>query len=91
MCGAAPVLLDAYQLNVEQYLLAEALFEVLILGAFVAMLWWKRPSVAACGVAGGLLGLAALARTIGLVLIVPVVAYCLLRRMGVLRHLDSVR
>ena len=66
VAGAAPVLLDAYQLNVEQYLLAEALFEVLILGAFVAMLWWKRPSAAACGVAGGLLGLAALARTIGL-------------------------
>src|SRR5438270_232227 len=58
VAGAAPVLLDAYQLNVEQYLLAEALFEVLILGAFVAMLWWKRPSVAACGAAGGLLGLA---------------------------------
>ena len=87
VAGAAPVLLDAYQLNVEQYLLAEALFEVLILGAFVAMLWWKRPSVAACGVAGGLLGLAALARTIGLVLIVPVMAYLLLRRMGLLRPL----
>ena len=47
VAGAAPVLLDAYQLNVEQYLLGEALFEFLILGAFVAMLWWKRPSVAA--------------------------------------------
>jgi hypothetical protein len=85
--GAVPILLDAYQLNVEQYLLAEALFEILIVGALVALLWTKRPSLITCCAGGGLLGLAALARTIGLVLIVPVVGYLLLRRLGLLRPL----
>ncbi|MEV5960590.1 glycosyltransferase family 2 protein [Kribbella sp. NPDC051952] len=73
--AAAPILLDAYQVQIEQNVMAETTFDVLL----VAILWlllgrgapgWKR--AAAVGV---LLGAAFAVRTIGLVLIVAVVLY----------------
>lgn len=82
---AAPPLLDAYIAGSEQMLLSESLFTVLVVGAIVLLLWRPaRPPVIATAVAGGMLGLAATTRTIGLV-VTAVVAVLLVRRLGVLR------
>ena len=50
--ATAPVLLDGYQLNIEQYILTEALFELLVVGSCAALLWWRRPGPGAAALAG---------------------------------------
>jgi len=82
---AAPVLLDGYMVDIEQYLLAESMFILLVTAALVLLTWRSRPSVAWCAAAGGLLGAAALTRSVGLALIAPVLLYCLCRWFGVVR------
>ncbi len=69
--AAAPTLLDAYQLNIEQYILAEALFELLIVGGCAALLWRRPLGIGAAALAGLLLAGAALTRSIGTVAILP--------------------
>ncbi|EIV96560.1 hypothetical protein [Frankia sp. QA3] len=83
--AAAPVLLDAYELVIEHYVMAETLFAVLLVAAIIALTWSPRPSVGACGLAGLLLAGAGLVRTIGVAIAVLVVGYLLLRRVGWLR------
>ena len=58
--AAAPVLFDAYQLDIEQHILSEALFTVLVVAALAVLLWRSRPSFAACAGAGVLLAAAGL-------------------------------
>src|SRR5207244_10676486 len=83
--AAAPALLDAYVVGSEQMLLSEPLFTALVVGAVGLLLWRPgRPSLLASLLAGGLLGLAATTRTVGLVLI-AVVAVVLFMRLGPLR------
>jgi len=82
--AAAPVLLDGYQLDIEQFILSETLFSVLLLGAF-AVLFWLRPVLLcrhAAGV-GGLLAAASLVRVVALPLLVLVAGHLLVRRIGV--------
>jgi hypothetical protein len=83
--GAAPVLLDGYQVYIEQFVLAEAFFEILLVGALALLLAWRRPPLAACVAAGALLGWAAVTRTIGVLVIVPVLAYLVVARVGATR------
>ena len=81
--AAAPILLDAYQLQIEQNILSEVVFEALVLGAVVLLLWKRRPlSFPVLAVAGALLGLAASVRVVGLVLVVPAVAFALVAGPG---------
>jgi dolichyl-phosphate-mannose-protein mannosyltransferase len=77
--AAAPVLFDAYELNLEQHVLSEALFTLLIVVALVALLWRSRPSLAACIATGILLAAAALTRSVGLALIAPALAFAIAR------------
>ncbi|KJE19800.1 hypothetical protein FF36_05921 [Frankia torreyi] len=88
--AAAPILLDAYELVIEHYVMAETLFAVLLVAAIVALTWSPRPSVWACGLAGLLLAGAGLVRTIGVALAVLVVGYLVLRRVGWLRFATFV-
>jgi hypothetical protein len=83
--AAAPVLLDAYQVVIEHFLMAEAVFVALLVAGLVALLWSARPSVWACGVAGGCLAAAALIRPVGAGLGVLAAGYLLARRLGWLR------
>lgn len=83
--GAAPILLDGYQIYLEQFVLAETLFVFLVVGALVALLWADRPPPAACAAAGALLAAAALTRTVGVLLLVPAAGYVLLRQLGIRR------
>lgn len=77
--AAAPVLFDAYELNIEQHVLSEALFTLLVVLALVVLLWRERPSLGACVVTGILLAAAALTRSVGLALIAPAVAFAIAR------------
>ncbi len=77
--AAAPVLFDAYELNLEQHVLSEALFTLLVVGALVVLLWRSRPSLEACIAAGILLAAAALTRSVGLALIAPALAFAIVR------------
>jgi hypothetical protein len=83
--AAVPVLFDAYLIDLEQYLLAESMFILLVMTALALLVWRTRPSFAACALAGALVGSAALTRTVGLTLILPVLLYCILRWFGVAR------
>lgn len=79
--AAAPVLLDAYQLQIEQNIMSETLFEALILGAVVVLIW-KRPTYATLAVAGVLFGLGMTVRVVGGVLILPAVAFAVVAGSG---------
>lgn len=72
--AAIPVLFDAYQLNIEHYLLAETMFEVLLVGSCAVLLWRRRPGIVAAGTGGLLLAGAALTRANGIVVLLPALA-----------------
>jgi hypothetical protein len=88
--GVAPLLFDAFQLNAEQWVLSEAWFESLMAAALVVFLWNAKPRVWQCAVAGLLLAGAAITRFDGAILLLPAVAYLLLRRVGILRIVTLV-
>ncbi|HMF82390.1 MAG TPA: hypothetical protein VKI01_03885 [Acidimicrobiia bacterium] len=80
--AAGPVLLDAYQLQIEQNIMSEPLFEALIL-AGVVLLLWKRPlTFPVLAIGGALLGLSATVRAIGVALVVPAVVFALVAGRG---------
>jgi hypothetical protein len=75
----APVLLDAYQLQIEQMIMPDTLFEALIVGGLAILLWptsarlgWRRLVVA-----GIVLGTSATVAQVGEALILPAVIYLL--------------
>ena len=80
--AAAPLLLDAYQLQMEQTIMPDVTFEALITTGLVILLWKPRPTVNALALGGFALGLSATVRQVGEVLIVPAVAVCLLSARG---------
>ena len=75
--AAVPVLYDAYQVQLEQQVMSDALFMVLLAAVVVLLCWQDRVSMRVAVVAGVLVGLAALVRSVGLPVLV-VVAVCLL-------------
>ena len=80
--ATAPVLLDAYQLDIEHYVLAETLFEALLVARV------RRPAVAApagiaaAAIAGLLFAGVALTRANGFVVIAPALMTVLCLRWG---------
>jgi hypothetical protein len=80
--AAVPVLLDAYQLQIEQNIMSETLFQALILGAVVALLWKRPLTLPVLAVGGALFGLAATVRAVGVVLVVPGVVFALVVGTG---------
>lgn len=83
--ATVPVLLDMLQVTVEHYILTETLFQALVLGALVLLVWRDRPGWAETGAAGLLLAAATLTRTVGIVLVLPALAFVLVRRLGAVR------
>jgi len=78
--AAAPVLLDAYQLQLEQTIMPDVLFETMIAAAIVVLLW--RPGRWPLAAGALLLGATVTVREIGAVLIVPVVVFAALTVRG---------
>ena len=77
--ATVPILLDAYQLQIEQNLMSEALFEALILAAVAVLLWKRRPGYGALAVAGVLLGTAVTVRLVAAPLVIPAAGFALAR------------
>ena len=80
--AVAPVLLDAYQLQLEQMIMPDVLFEALIVAGLVVLLW--RPAVTwrTALAAGLLLGAAVPVRQVGEILLLPALCYVLLFTPG---------
>jgi Dolichyl-phosphate-mannose-protein mannosyltransferase len=69
---AAPILLSAYQIQIEHFIMSDPLFIFLLVAALAALLWNETPGWIECAVAGLLLGTAAIVRSEGLPVIVAV-------------------
>jgi len=76
--AVAPVLLDAYQLQLEQTIMPDAAFETMITAGLVLLLWRRRPGLPLVAAGALALGAATTVREIGAVLIVPVMIFALL-------------
>lgn len=74
-----PVLLSAYTIQIEHFLLSDTLFGFLIMVAVVIMMWWPDPPSWACAVAGVLLGGAAVVRAQGVAVLIIFVVFLLIR------------
>ncbi len=75
--GVAPLLLDGYQVQIEEMIMSETWFVALLVAALWFLLgarglsWWRAL------LAGGLVGLAMFVRIIGAVVIVPLACFAL--------------
>src|SRR5215813_12292198 len=76
--ATAPVLLDGYQLQIEQTIMPDVMFEACIVAGLAALLWHPRPRTALIITGGLFLGASATARQVGEVFILPALAYLLI-------------
>lgn len=77
-----PVLYDGFQIQLEQMIMSDALFEFLLILAVTLLLWRRKPSWQTCTAAGLLLGLSALVRTISLPLLAVFIVYLIARKVN---------
>jgi hypothetical protein len=75
--AVAPVLLDAYQLQMEQTIMPDVWFEAMIVTGLAVLLWRPAVTIPAAVMAGLVLGSCATVRQVGEVLIVPAVIFVL--------------
>ena len=80
--AVAPVLLDAYQLNAEQTIMPDVLFEVLLVAGIVLLLWQPRPGLFLVILGGLALGASAPVRQVGEALIAPALIYVVMAAAG---------
>jgi Dolichyl-phosphate-mannose-protein mannosyltransferase len=80
--ATVPVLLDAYQLQIEQLIMSDVLFQALVLAAVVLLLWRRPLTLPILVIAGALFGLAMTVRVIGGVLLVPAVVFAMVAGPG---------
>lgn len=76
--AAAPVLLDAYQLQIEHLIMSDLLFQILLLVVVILMTWRGTPGPKLALIAGVVLAVAVLVRLVGLTLVVPAAVFVLL-------------
>jgi hypothetical protein len=76
--AVAPVLLDAYQLQIEQTIMPDAWFEAMIVAGLALLLWQPRPRPLLVAAAGLVLGASATVGQYGEILVLPGVIYLLL-------------
>ena len=79
--GAAPVLLDGYQLALEHQPLTETFFELFIVSAVIVGAWSGHPRLAAAAAVGLLLGASVLIRFAGLAILPVILLFWLVRRV----------
>jgi hypothetical protein len=78
----APVLLDAYQLQMEQTIMPDVWFEALIVAGLALLLWRPRPGLLTVLAAGLILGSSATLRQVGEILVLPAAAYVAIAAAG---------
>src|SRR5947207_3394824 len=75
--AAAPVLLDAYQIQMEQTIMPDVWFEALIVAGLAVLLWRPAVIMPVAVVAGLILGSSATVKQLGELLVLPAVVYVL--------------
>jgi hypothetical protein len=80
--AAAPVLLSAYAIQMEHFLLSDTLFNFLIVLALVVFMWWPSQPIAACAVTGLVLAAALIDRSEGTPLLLVFLVCLLVRFKG---------
>jgi hypothetical protein len=80
--ATAPVLLDAYQVQMEQSIMSDVLFETLIVAGLVILLWEHAPRPWMVAAGGCALGSCATVREVGQILILPAALYLLVAASG---------
>ena len=75
--AVAPVLLDAYQIQMEQTIMPDVWFEAMIVAALAVLLWRPVVSVPFAVAAGLVLGSSATIKQLGELLVLPAVVYLL--------------
>jgi hypothetical protein len=80
--ATAPVLLDAYQLQIEQSIMPDTAFEALIVAGLVCLLWRPRLRPWMVLAAGLALGASATVRQVGEIFILPALVYVLIAVPG---------
>ncbi|HEY2695933.1 MAG TPA: glycosyltransferase family 2 protein [Pseudonocardiaceae bacterium] len=73
--AAAPILLDAYQVQIEQNVMSDVWLEVLLIGVLWVVAARGTPTPGRAAIAGLLLGSAAIVRTIAVPLALPLLGY----------------
>ncbi|MGH3979021.1 MAG: glycosyltransferase family 2 protein [Pseudonocardiaceae bacterium] len=73
--AAAPLLLDAYQLQIEHNIMSDVWFQALLVAIVWVLTWRGQPSPRHAAMAGMLLGFAVIVRLVGVTMLVPAVAY----------------
>jgi hypothetical protein len=74
-----PVLLSAYAIQLEQFIMSDTLFALLVMIAIALMMWWPVPPLWACAVTGVLLAGAGLTRSEGLPLLLVFLIFLIIR------------
>jgi hypothetical protein len=80
--AAAPVLLDAYELQMEQTIMPDVWFEALMVAGLAVLLWRPRLTVRTIAAGGAALGLSATVWQGGEFLIVPAIAFTMIATGG---------
>ncbi|MDQ3760361.1 MAG: glycosyltransferase [Actinomycetota bacterium] len=73
--ATAPVLLDAYQVQIEHNIMSDVWFQALLLAIIWILTWRGLPNPWHAAGAGALIGFAVIVRLVGIGLIVPALAY----------------
>ncbi len=85
--AAAPVLLDSYQVQIEQTIMPDVWFEACIVAGLALLLWRPRPGPRLIVAGGLLLGLSAPFAQVGQILILPALLFVLIVVRGWRRKL----
>jgi hypothetical protein len=88
--ASAPVLLDAYEWQIEQNILTDSLFLALIAAGLILLTWRRRPGPWLAAGAGLLLGAAVTVRLVGEAALVPAVLFVVLAAGSTWRHRAKV-
>jgi hypothetical protein len=80
--ATAAVLLDAYQVQIEQTVMPDSWFEALIVAGLVLLLWQPEPPWPMIVAAGLALGSTATVRQVGEILVLPAACYAVIAARG---------
>jgi len=82
VAGTVFVLFDPLQLVIEQHILSESLFQLMVVAALAVLLWQQRPATVRCAIVGFGLAAATVTRNVGLIVIVPTLGFAVAQRFG---------
>src|SRR5260221_8325710 len=75
--AVAPVLLDAYQLQIEQMIMPDVWFEAMLVAGLVVLLWRPAATTRFAVAAGLIFGISATFHQLAEILVLPAVVYLL--------------